>query len=241
MKKYLFLIAVILGCFASKAQVAVPFQELRYNINYHWGLIDINIARGTVTLQSDGRQFSGTVDGTSIPWEGKILCVSDTLRANVNNLNESVTYQSGWYRHIPVSIYRGGGYNPDDPAYFRNLAGRGDYSASGNSMHAVAVTSDMIGMFYYAHLINFEALRPGETVEVNIDGGYSRRLNITYKGKNISNIDGIAYPTYDCTFEYSYDGIEDYPVECKISANDRIPVQLSASLPIGEVEMTYAP
>lgn len=241
MKKYLLLIVALIGGFASKAQVPVPFQELPYNIKYHWGLIDVNIARGTVTLESDGRQISGTLDGTSIPWEGKVLCVSDTLRANVNDLNEYVTYQSGWYRHVPVSTYRSGAYNPDDPAYYRNIAGRGNYSASGNSMHAVTVTSDMIGMFYYAHLINFEALRPGETVQVNIGGGYSRRLDITYKGKNVTNIDGMTYPTYDCTFIYSYDGIEDYPVECKISATDRIPVLLSASLPIGEVEMIYAP
>lgn len=241
MKKTILLFLMIMGCFVSKAQIPVPFQEARYNIKYHWGIIDVMIARGTVTLESDGRSFYGTLDGTSIPWEGKIINVADTLRADISGNTEIVRYQSGWYRHIPLSVYRSGSYNPDDPAYYRNIAGGGDYSASGDSMEAITITSDMIGMYYYAHQIDFEKLQPGEVVEVNIDGRYSRRLAITYQGKGVCDVEGNAYPTYDCSFEYSYAGGRDYPVQCRISATDRIPVYLSASLPVGHVEMLYAP
>ena len=242
MKRLLFVLAVSSCVFASKAQVAVPYQELPYDVKYHWGLIDVGIARGIVTLESDGQQFHGTLNGTSIPWEGKIICVSDTLQANVRDLKENVTYQSGWYRHPPVSLFRSGNYNPDDPVFFKNIAGQGEYSASNDSMEAITVTSDMIGMYYYAHLIDFESLSPGDVVQVDIEGPYSKRLDITYKGKGLYNNNGNTYPTYDCSFEYSYDGsTHNYPVDCQISVTDRIPVMLSASLPVGEVEMLYNP
>lgn len=243
MKKINFLIALIACTFGiAKAQVAFPRQDIHYNINYHWGMLDLNIARGLVTIQSDGNEIYGTLDGTSIPWEGKIFCVSDTLRARVNGLNETVTYQSGWYRRPSVSQYRSQTYNPDDPAYFKNIAGQGSYDASANSMEAVTVTSDMIGMYYYSHAIDFESMGTGEKVTVNIDGRYARTLVVTYNGKTTYTVNGDTYPAYDCTFEYSYEGrMSGYPVDCKIGSTDRIPLFLSANLPIGKIEMLYDP
>lgn len=246
MKKYLLLIITLVAPLLCKAQVNIPYQEISYDVNYHWGLIDVMIARGVVTIQSDGQQFYGTLDGTSIPWEGKIICVSDTLNASVDIdasiWQQTVTYQSGWYRHVPVSVFRGGSYNPDDPAYFRNIAGQGNYDASNNSMEAITVTSDMLGMYYYSHLIDFDALTPGDRVVVQIHGPYSRQLVITYQGQGVYSSNGDNYPTYNCMFEYSYGGsMSGYPVDCKIGATDRIPLFLSASLPVGRVEMLYNP
>ena len=236
MKKILLLLALLGGCVLTKAQI--PREEIHYNVNYHWGIIDVMIARGVVTFEADGGRFYGTLDGTSIPWEGKIICVSDTLQGNVNGLNEAVSYQSGWYRHVPVGLFRGGSYNPDDPAYFKNIAGQGNYDASNDSMEAITVTSDMIGMYYYSHILNFPEMKPGEQVRINIDGRYARAVVVTYQGQGTYTSNGSTYPTYDCTFEYDYGGrMSGYPVECKIGAGNRIPLFLSASLPVGRVEM----
>lgn len=244
-KLFLMLTIVCLGLPAA-AQTVIPFQEIPYNVNYHWGIIDVMIARGVVTIESDGNSFYGTLDGTSIPWEGRIICVSDTLRASIQDaggvLNETVEYQSGWYRHPPVSLFRSSCYNPADAAYFKNIAGQGSYNASSDSMEAITVTSDMIGMYYLAHLLNFETFADGEQIRVNIAGPYSRELAITYQGKGIYTVNGDTYPTYNCSFEYSYGaGMSGYPVDCKISVTDRIPVFISASLPVGRVEMLYDP
>lgn len=242
MKKIFFLIIGICASVMAQAQTVIPRQEIPYNVNYHWGIIDVMIARGIVTVESDGYNFNGTLDGTSIPWEGHIICVSDTLSANMNGLNETVEYQNGWYRRPPVSLFRSASYNPDDPAYYKNIAGQGEYSASHDSMEAITVTSDMLGMYYYAHAIEFENLKPGERVIVRIEGPYSKELLITYNGQDIYSVNGDNYPTYNCTFEYGYEGtMSGYPVECKIGATDRIPMYLSASLPVGRVEMLYTP
>lgn len=246
MKRLLLTMMIGIAALAASAQIVIPRTEIRYNVNYRWGVIDVMIARGTVTIQSDGAGFYGTLDGTSIPWEGRIICVSDTLQAAVSNaggvLRESVQYQNGWYRRPTVSSFRSATYNPDDPAYFKNIAGQGSYDASDDSMEAITVTSDMIALYYYAHALDFPSMQPGEQVQVHIDGPYSKLVNITYNGQGVYNANGMTYPTYDITFEYSYGGrMSGFPVECKIGASDRIPVFLCANLPVGRVEMLYDP
>ena len=67
MKKIILFILAFLPC-ALFAQVNIPRQEIHYNVNYHWGLIDVMIAQGVVTVETDGDIFRGNLDGTSIPW-----------------------------------------------------------------------------------------------------------------------------------------------------------------------------
>lgn len=246
MKKIFILLLALCAVQFSKAQVEIPRQEIAYNVNYHWGLVDVMIARGIVTVETDGNIFYGTLDGTSIPWEGKIICVSDTLRAEMGSYNgdlsETVLYQNGWYRRPSVSSFRSACYNPDDPAIYKSIAGQGEYDASNDSMEAIAVTSDMIGMYYFAHLLDFNSFKPGTSYTIRINGPYSNEVVITYQGEGIYSVDGDNYPTYNCTFEYSYGGrLSGYPVECKIGVNNRIPMFLSANLPVGRVEMLYDP
>ena len=246
MKKLLLLMLALAGSLAARSQAVIPYQEIPYDVTYHWGLINVNRARGVVTVQSDGNRFYGTLDGTSIPWEGKIICVSDTLSANMGTSGgrwvETVDYQSGWYRHPSVSSFRSATYNPDEPSIYKNIAGQGTYDASNDSMEAITVTSDMLGMYYYAHLINFEGMKPGDWFEIPIQGPFAKEVRITYNGQGIYTVNGDTYRTYDCTFEYSYGGsMSGYPVKCKVGVDNRILMQLSASLPVGEVEMLYTP
>lgn len=246
MRKLYLLTVLMLGALGASAQISFPQEVIPYNVNYHWGIIDVSIATGTVTVEADGGNFYGTLDGTSIPWEGHIICVSDTLQANMwragDQLRETVTYQAGWYRHPDAQTFRSRYYNPANPAIYRNIAGQGAYDASHDSMEAITVTSDMLGMYYYSHVLDFDAMRPGECVEIPIEGGYSRMVSITYNGRGSYSAGGRDYPTYDCTFEYNYGGsMSGYPVECRIGMDSRIPLYLSASLPVGRVEMLYNP
>lgn len=246
MKKILLILAAIFTWHIATAGVVIPRQEAHYDVSYHWGFVNVAIARGVVTFESDGNRFSGTLDGTSIPWEGKIICVSDTLVANIGNTNGSITenvvYQNGWYRHVPVSLFKSASYNPDDPAYYKNIHGQGNYDASSDSMEAITVTSDMIGMYYLAHALDFGSMEPGHTYNVEISGPFSKQLVIKYEGQGTYTNGGDTYPTYDCSFEYGYgDSLSGFPVECKIGKSSLIPLYFGASLPVGKVEMLYTP
>ena len=237
-------LALAFTALTAKAQVEIPWQKINYDVNYKWGIIDVNIAKGDVTLQSDYSGFRGTLDGVSISWEGHIICVSDTLQASFSGAGtafaERVGYQAGWYRRPSVSLYQSRDYDAAAPAIYRNIAGQGAYDASDDSMEAITVTSDMLGMYYLAHAIDFDALRPGEQVRVDISGGYSREAVITYRGRQPYSCSAGNFEVYECTFEYGYDGrMSGFPVECKIGVDSRIPLFLCADLPVGRVEMLY--
>lgn len=245
--KKIFLIALFaVVALTAGAQVSIAPRQIPYNIKYHWGIIDVMIASGNVKFQSDETGFYGTLDGTSIPWEGRVICVSDTLQGRMENdgglLRERVIYQNGWYRHPHADDFHSAGYNAANPLYYKNIAGEGEYNASSDSMEAITVTSDMIGMYYLANVLNFPQMRPGERVSIPIEGPYSHEVVITYQGEGTYDVNGQSIPTYDCTFEYGYDGsMSGYPVECKIGVSDRIPLFFSASLPLGHIELLYAP
>lgn len=246
MKKTFLLLFAFIAALTGMAQVQLPYQEINYNVHYHWGIIDVMIAHGKVTLSTNGNQFNGTLDGNSIPWDGRVFCVSDTLQATMTPgspvSHETVTYENGWYLKPKTTVYRSGNFDPTNPANYKNIKGQGTLDADANTMEAVTVTADMLGMFYYYHEIDFDSMSPGQqiTIPITVEGGVNQQVVVTYNGKSTYNASGVTYPTYSTSFEYSYNGaMSGYPVQAEVATDSRIPVLLSASLPIGKVEMIY--
>lgn len=242
------LLAVLLSSLFAKAQVNIPYQEIHYDVHYHWGFIDVMIAHGVVTMQTSGNQFSATLDGNSIPWDGRVFCVSDTLRANMAPAaglsRETVTYENGWYLKPKVTEYRSNGFNPSNPANYKNIKGEGTLNASDDTMEAITVTADMLGMFYYFKEMDFESMAPGSqvTIPIAVEGGDAQKVVVTYNGKSSYSVGGSTYPTYSVNFEYSYKGaMSGYPVLAQVGVSSRLPLLLSASLPAGHVEMIHNP
>lgn len=240
------LLFVGMAVLSASSAVKIPPTVVPYNVNYHWGIIDVNIAHGTVKYECDGSRFYGTLDGVSIPWEGHVILVSDTLDTQMLPGNkyslEKINYQSGWYRRPKTKYYRSDDYDPSNPDNYKNIAGQGNYDASNNSMEAIAITSDMIGMYYYANEIDFESLQQNEEIDITIDGQYEQKLKITYQGKGSYEIENVVYPTYNVMYEYNYKGkMSGYPVLMRIRQTDRLPLFISASIPVGRIEMIYNP
>lgn len=224
--------------------VTIPFTEIPYNVNYHWGIIDVNIAHGIVTVESDGNTFHGTLDGVSIPWEGHVILVSDTLDFNIAPAaglsRENVNYQAGWYRRPKTKYFRSKNYDAGNPEIYKNIAGEGEYDASHDSMEAITVTSDMLGMYYYAHELDFPKMNSGDKVTIPIEGKFAEEVVVTYLGEGIYQENNNNHPTYDLQFEYTYNGsLSGYQVKMKVGKDNKLPLFISASLPVGKVEMLY--
>ncbi|MDE5886742.1 MAG: DUF3108 domain-containing protein [Muribaculaceae bacterium] len=248
MKKTLLLLVVLFSSLFAKAQVNIPAQEIHYDVHYHWGIINVMIAHGVVTMETTGNQFYATLDGNSIPWDGRVFCVSDTLRATMTPSSglsrETVTYENGWYLKPKVTQYRTNGFDPSNPANYKNIKGEGTLNASDDTMEAITVTADMLGMFYYFKEMDFESMAPGSqvTIPIAVEGGDAQKVVVTYNGKSSYSVGGSTYPTYSVNFEYSYKGaMSGYPVEAQVGVSSRLPLLLSASLPAGHVEMIHNP
>lgn len=247
MKKTLLLFVIFMCTLMAQAQLNIPYQEIAYDVNYRWGLLDVNIAHGVVTINTDGNRFNASLEGNSIPWEGRIFCISDQLQAVMEPTDglshEVVTYENGWYRKPLVAEYRNNTYDPNNPVNYKNIKGEGELNADASTMEAVHVTADMLGMFYYFRQINFEAMNPGTfSIPITVEDGFSQTVSVTYNGKSTYTVGGITYPTYSVSFEYSYDGaMSGYSVSAQVSADSRIPLLLSADLPVGHIEMIHNP
>lgn len=248
MKKLLSTLFLLMSFIAGQAQTDIPYTELNYNVHYHWGLVDVMIAHGVVTLEKSGDSFTGTLDGNSIPWNGRVFCVSDTLRAEFTPSaaglpRETVHYINGWYLKPKTNVYRSGSFNPNLASNYKNIKGQGTLDASANTMEAITVTADMLAMFCYAREIDFESMSPGASIDIPVaysDGQQAESVRVTYNGKSHLKTDQSDYSTYSIMFEYSYKGrMSGYPVKCEVAADTRIPVMFSASLPVGDVEMVY--
>ncbi|MDE6577586.1 MAG: DUF3108 domain-containing protein [Muribaculaceae bacterium] len=248
MKKTFLLLVVMLSALVGKAQINIPLQEIHYDVHYHWGIIDVMIAHGVVTMETEGNNFRATLDGNSIPWDGRIFCVSDTLHATMAPTSglsrETVTYENGWYLKPKVTEYRTNSFDPSNPANYKNIKGQGTLNASDDTMEAITVTADMLGMFYYFRQIDFESMTPGSsiTIPITVEGGDPQKVVVTYNGKSSYSVGGTTYPTYSAQYEYTYHGaMSGYPVKAEVSVSSRVPLLLSASLPAGHVEMIHNP
>lgn len=246
MKKTLLLIIFLMGLLAVNAQVNIPYQKLHYRVHYHLGPIHVHIANGTATIESNGNQLRATLAGESIPWEGHIFCVSDTLYAKMNPSNEyskeTVTYEHGWYRKPKSAEFKSGSFDSENPANYKSIKGQGSLDASPQTMEAITVTADMLGLYYFYHEIDFDRLDAGQSITIPItreDGSHEKAV-INYYGKTTYNVNGNQYPVYELTYEFTYNGtLSGYPVKTYVGQYDRIPLYMSASLPIGHVEMIY--
>ena len=97
---------------------------------------------------------------------------------------ETVTYENGWYLKPKVTEYRSGNFVPSDPANYKNIKGGGELDASANTMEAIHIMGDMLGMFYYSHEIDFESMKPGSTltIPIAVEGSNPEKVVVTYKG-----------------------------------------------------------
>lgn len=245
-KTILILVAVFSAAFAM-AQVNIPYQTLRYDAHYHLGLINVKIATGTVTISTYQNNLKATLSGQSIPWEGRVFCISDTLYARMTPDNpqnmETVTYENGWYRKPKTHECQTGSFEYTNPANYKSIMGQGSLSSSPATMEAITVTADMLGLYYFFHQIDFDKIEPGQdiTIPITRQDGQPEKVVINYQGKSQFNVGGINYPVYDLTFEYSYNcRMTGYPVKTYVGQYDRIPLYLSATLPVGRIEMIYA-
>lgn len=247
MKKTLLFIAILIASLSALAQVNLPYQKLNYKVHYHLGPINVHIANGTATIYTEGNELRATLAGESIPWKGHVFCVSDTLYAKMTPSNgyskEKVIYENGWYRRPTTAQFKSGSFDSQNPANYKSIQGQGSLDASAETMEAITVTADMLGLYYFYHEIDFEKLDPGQQIIIPIisQSGSPEKAVINYIGKSTFDDEGTIYPVYEITYEFTFDGqMSGYPVKTYIGQFDRIPLYMSASLPIGHVEMIYS-
>lgn len=248
MKKTLLCAAVMMALALPSVAQNFETEEIPYDVRYHWGLINKVIGHGVVKIECRDGNFRGTLFGQTQPFEGRIFMVQDTLHARMASggnvfASERVSFKRGWYFKPTVTQINSRRFNKHDPSCYKNTSGGGSLDASHETMEAVEITVDMLGMFYQFREVNFQAIKPGATYResITLPGGGTQYVYITYIGPSEYHHGGRLVPTYKLKFEYTYGSRRtDYPVTCQIDRTSRIPLMLEADLMIGHVEMVYS-
>lgn len=243
MKKFMIVAAALMAWVGARAAQPVAYapETVHYNVAYRWGFINKIAGHGVVTTSADASgRFAGSLRGESIPWDGRIYSITDTLSAVMSGggaCAEKVVLRNGLYTKPEVGTRA----DLSDPASYWDTDGKGLLSASADTQEAVTITADMLSLFYYAKSIDFDSLTEGAKINVPITeaDGSAGSLAITYGGEQTVNVGDLEIPTYAIVFNYTYRGTPSaYPVNCWISKVGRVPVIISASLAIGHMEMT---
>lgn len=240
MAKTILTILFFLSSVAVFGESDMPYTVYNYNARYRLGLIDVEIGHGAVTVRKTGTKFYGTITGESVPWHKRVFCINDTIRATLNPTAGHIEYIDGWYMKPKVKEYKSHRFGVLYPASYKTISGKGSLDASDDTMEAITIMSDMTVLFYYFRVLDFQSMLPKDKVVIPLPSNqYSDKVKIEYKGKSNFRIGKRNYDIYNVNFDFSYKGkMSGYTVKSKIDVSRRIPLQFSAHLPIGYVEMT---
>lgn len=237
MRQLLLSVLILVFTYTSSAGVTLPEKTLCYEALYHYGFVKIYAGDAYITVRLDADRFTGTLNGKSIPIGHRVYAISDTLIATIADgsgpAKENVIYENGWYTKPPA---RRPTIDFTNPSKYRTINGEGTLDASSGTMEAVAISTDMLALFYYFKDIDFPSLAAGQKTDIaiNLPDGDVQQLIIVYEDDDNYN----GRDTYRVNFTYSYHGVmSKYPVTVQHDKATRLPLLFSTNIRIGHIEL----
>lgn len=244
-----FIISLLLVAITSLSASAIDLldEDLNYVITYKWGFINKDAATAVLSLRNDGDYYRATLSASTLPWADKILMVRDTLVSTMEHPSclpveyQKITHEGARYGNDVVRFQRSGdsvtGY-----ATRERSKNHGPLKHSDTTLYATGPTLDMLSVFYYLRTIDFSAMKPGQTVNVEIFSGNSaEKMSVTYVGEETVNASGRNWDTWRLSFTFTMRGkvSSDAMTTWITSDSSRIPVKLEGALPLGKVRAFY--
>lgn len=250
MKKIIFSLLILLSILLPFESRSADFsnEKLHYVITYKWGMIHKDAGEATLSSRLSGGNYIFTLTAKTKPWADKIFSVRDTLQASVLKKGfQPIKYVK--------TAHEGGKYAKDIITYLHSsghVGGKcqririknGEKSTSGNTLTATGPTFDMLSVFYFLRIIDYNKLTKGNVTKLTIfSGSKSETLTIHGMGKQeIKLRDKSKRMAYHIRFNFTSGGKKKSSddIDCWISADDaRIPLLLIGTLPVGQVKCYY--
>lgn len=250
MRKILFTLIFMLFCgiFTPQKSYAYSFsnETLQYVITYKWGLIDKEAGTATLTLSNKGQQYDIRLYARTKPWADKVFKVRDTLISIV----DVAEFRPRSY--VKIS-HEGGKYSRDDIKYEYVSSGvtgkctryrekKNEVAQSQISLKSASQAYDMLSIFYYLRMIDYDKLKRGEVFKTTVFSGVKQET-LTVKSLGIEDVKlrkGGIRRAYHLQFNFTTGGKKKSSddIDAWISADSRhIPLSLIGKLPIGQVRV----
>ena len=224
-------------------------ESLHYVISYKWGLIHKDAGDATLSLKRNGSNYDLSLAAKTKPWADKFYEVRDTLLgklriADLKPLSYSkIAHEGGKYNRDDITFSFNGNTTTGQCKRLRTLK-NGDVDISENRLSASGPVYDMLSVFYYLRLINYEDLQKGMVSKATIfSGSKAETITIRCLGKErIKLRDKSEREAYHIQFTFTSDGRKKSSddIDTWISADDRhIPLYLVGKLPVGQVRVYF--
>ena len=241
--KLTLVIVFLLSCVSAYA-AGFANEKLHYVMSYKWGLIHKDAGEATLTLRRQGADYRIMLAAKTKPWADKIFMVRDTLLATV----AADGFRPKNYQKIS---HEGGKYGKDDITYSysgRNVTGhckryrdkKGKVSSSTKTLSAQGAVYDMLTIFYYLRLIDYDRLQKGHVVKSTVfSGSKSETITVRSLGKTTVKMrNGTKREAFHIRFNFTTGGKKKSSADMDtwISTDSaHIPLMLTGSLPVGQV------
>lgn len=242
-----FLLALFIALAATAAAtVSLPDETLDYVVTYKWGVIHKDAGDATLTLRNKGNDYVMTLTGRSKPWADRIYRVRDTLTAIVSREGfrprryVKAAHEDGKYMLDVVDYGREGNTTVGKVSLTRVRKGKTSRSERRLSVNGEAF--DMLSIFYYIRLLDFRAMKQGQTMKSTVfSGSKSETVSITFKGRERvkTRATGVT-EAYRVTFSFTTDGKKKSSddMEAWISTDSTHKVlRIIGRLPVGQVRV----
>lgn len=228
----------------------VPHETLRYDIMYKWGLINKKAGSVTVTATPGADTFNALITGSTAKWADKFYTVRDTLRGTIDHgtflplYYEKAAHEGGDYEHNVLRYKRSGNTTTADVTVARKRKKDSQVRHEAKTMTAEGQTIDMLSAFYVMRRLDYGAMKPGETVKMNVFSGKQKEiLTIHYEGLDDIEAGSQKRRCYHITFTFtSRNGKKTSDnMDAWLSTDSRrIPLLMEGKLPVGKVRAVFA-
>lgn len=224
-------------------------ENLHYVITYKWGLIHKDAGDATLSLRNNGTNYDLMLAAKTKPWADRFYQVRDTLLGSIRIKDmkalsySKIAHEKGKYgKDVITYSYSGNKATGFCKRYKRNKDGK--ISESEKTLHANGPVYDMLSVFYYLRLINYDDLQKGRVIKATVFSG-SKAETITIKslGKEMIKLrDKTKRETYHIQFNFTTGGQKKSSddIDTWISTNSQhIPLYLVGQLPVGQVRVYF--
>lgn len=251
MARFLLFLTILLTTAYSSGLSAKGFENenLHYVITYKWGLIHKDAGDATLSLRNNGANYELMLTGKTKPWADRFYQVRDTLLGSVRIKDmkalsySKIAHEKGKYgKDVITYSYSGNNVTGYCKRYKKDKDGK--ISESERTLQATGPVYDMLSVFYYLRLINYDDLQKGRVIKATVFSG-SKAETITIKslGKEMIKLrDKTQREAYHIQFNFTTGGKKKSSddIDTWISTDSQhIPLYLVGQLPVGQVRVYF--
>lgn len=249
--KYLMSIIISFSAlFACANEITFNNEKVNYKVMYKWGLINTQAGNATLTITNNGDNYITKLTARSEPWADKYYTVRDTLNGVIKKngflpmFYEKKAHEGDVFKHDIVKYSRSGN---KVYGYCTRIERDKDETSGGKKEHIISgtgATVDMLSVYYYMRAINYDKMKKGEEMKLNIfSGKFKELLTIKYHGiENVELDNADTQKCYHISFTFTQDGdtktSDDMDAWISVEPH-RIPLKLEGTLVVGKVQCFY--